>query len=133
VRTGGAATTWGSTGGGLSSPPAGPFTRIAAGAYHAVALRPDGTISAWGDNGFGQCETPSGTFTAISAGRSHSYAVRTAVCAADLDGSSEVDFADIGIILLDYGPCTRCVTDLDGSGEVDFSDIALALLDYGPC
>ncbi|MCE9619177.1 MAG: hypothetical protein K8R92_04640 [Planctomycetes bacterium] len=59
--------------------------------------------------------------------------VATASCPADLDGSGEVDSGDIGLMLLDFGPCPGCPSDLDGSGEVDGGDIGLALLDFGPC
>jgi alpha-tubulin suppressor-like RCC1 family protein len=44
---------------------------IAAGGYHALALRKDGTVVAWGDNGYGQCNVPRGLrgVKSISAGR----------------------------------------------------------------
>jgi hypothetical protein len=35
--------------------------------------------------------------------------------------------------MLDYGPCDACVTDLDGTGEVDYGDLVLLLLEFGPC
>jgi hypothetical protein len=54
-------------------------------------------------------------------------------CVSDIDGSAAVDFGDIALVLLDFGPCEGCPTDLDGSGAVDFGDAALVLLDYGPC
>ncbi|MCE9619357.1 MAG: hypothetical protein K8R92_05570 [Planctomycetes bacterium] len=54
-------------------------------------------------------------------------------CFGDLDGSSEVDGGDIGLVLLDFGPCPGCTTDLDGSGEVDGGDIGLVLLSFGAC
>ena len=49
---------------------------------------------------------------------------------ADLDRNGQVDSGDVGLILLDVGPCFGCPTDLDGSGEVDSSDVGLALLNY---
>jgi hypothetical protein len=54
-------------------------------------------------------------------------------CPGDMDASGVVDFGDIALILLDFGPCAACTTDLDASGIVDFGDVALALLNYGPC
>ena len=54
------------------------------------------------------------------------------VAFGDLDRSGTVDFGDVGLALLDYGPCLGCESDLDGSGEVDFGDIALILLNFGP-
>jgi alpha-tubulin suppressor-like RCC1 family protein len=49
----------------------------------------------------------------------------------DMDLSGEIDFGDVALVLLDYGPCAGCITDLDGSGEVDFGDVALVLLNFG--
>ena len=49
---------------------------------------------------------------------------------ADLDRNGQVDSGDVGLILLDVGPCFGCPTDLDGSGEVDSSDVGLALLNF---
>ncbi|MCE9619559.1 MAG: hypothetical protein K8R92_06595 [Planctomycetes bacterium] len=49
----------------------------------------------------------------------------------DLDLSGEVDGGDIGLCLLDFGPCPGCPADLDGSGEVDGGDIGLILLNFG--
>ena len=43
-----------------------------------------------------------------------------------------VDFGDIALIMLDFGPCPACPSDLDGSGTVDFGDVALAMLNFGP-
>ncbi|MCE9619581.1 MAG: hypothetical protein K8R92_06705 [Planctomycetes bacterium] len=54
-------------------------------------------------------------------------------CPMDLDGSGEVDGGDVGLVLLDFGPCPGCSTDLDGSGEIDGGDIGLVLLEFGPC
>ena len=50
---------------------------------------------------------------------------------ADLDGSGTVDFGDVTLAMLDFGPCTGCVADLDRSGTVDFGDVVLILLDFG--
>lgn len=50
----------------------------------------------------------------------------------DIDGSGLIDFGDVALILLEFGPCSGCTTDLDGSGLVDFGDVALALLNFGP-
>ena len=51
---------------------------------------------------------------------------------ADLDGSGFVDAADIGYVLLDFGPCgdpANCLADLDHSGDVDSADVGLVLLE----
>ena len=54
-------------------------------------------------------------------------------CTSDLDGSDTVDFGDITICLLDFGPCSACPADVDESGEVDFGDLTVLLLSFGPC
>jgi hypothetical protein len=46
----------------------------------------------------------------------------------DLDGDGTVGASDIGILLLDFGPCPGCASDLDGSGEVDAGDLSFLLL-----
>jgi hypothetical protein len=43
-----------------------------------------------------------------------------------------VDAADIGYMLLDFGPCgdpANCPADLDHSGDVDSADVGLVLLE----
>jgi len=54
---------------------------IAAGAWHNLALRPDGLIVAWGDDSSGQCDIPatlqaSHDAVAVAAGGYHSLAIR---------------------------------------------------------
>lgn len=51
---------------------------IAAGAYHALALRQDGTVAGWGNNFAGQIAVPPGlnNVVAISAGDRDSLAVK---------------------------------------------------------
>jgi hypothetical protein len=56
-----------------------------------------------------------------------------APCASDLDGSRSVDFGDVALAMLDFGPCPGCPSDLDQTGSVDFGDVALILLESGPC
>jgi hypothetical protein len=59
----------------------------------------------------------------------------TEICTGDLDASGEVDSADLGLLLLYFGPCEGDCggADLDGSGEVDSADLGLLLLYFGPC
>ena len=62
----------------VSGTPSGTFKALAAGAYHAVAIRADGTLLSWGNDGTGQIAgTPTGTFKAVAAGSYHSIAIRT--------------------------------------------------------
>jgi hypothetical protein len=58
--------------------PNGPFSAIAAGFAHSLALKTDGSIVAWGDNTYGQCTLPSPNsgFVAIAAGGYHSVALK---------------------------------------------------------
>lgn len=49
----------------------------------------------------------------------------------DVDGSGIIDFSDVALVLLDFGPCPQCLTDLDQSESVDFGDVALVLLAIG--
>ncbi|NBV65384.1 MAG: hypothetical protein EBR71_13175 [Planctomycetes bacterium] len=58
-------------------------------------------------------------------------AERTAGSVADLDLSGLVDFGDVVIVLLKFGPCAGCETDLDGNGMVDFGDVVMVLLEFG--
>ena len=50
---------------------------VAGGAFHSLALRPDGSLVAWGDNGFGQGTIPSGLpeVAAVAAGGNHNVAL----------------------------------------------------------
>lgn len=50
----------------------------------------------------------------------------------DVDANGVVDFGDIALVLLDFGPCAGCATDVDQNGVVDFGDVALVLLNFGP-
>ena len=54
-------------------------------------------------------------------------------CPGDLDGNRMVDTADLGLMLLDFGPCAGCQSDFDGNGSVDPSDVSLLLIDFGDC
>ncbi len=53
-------------------------------------------------------------------------------CPGDLDGSGTVDFADVTILLADWGQAGGDA-DLDGSGLVDLVDLVSLLAAWGPC
>ena len=56
------------------------------------------------------------------------------VCEAgrfDLDGNRVIDFGDIALLMLDFGPCTNCPDDFDQNGRIDFGDVALLMLEFG--
>jgi hypothetical protein len=58
------------------------------------------------------------------------FLIETISCGieGDLDGDGIVGASDIGILLLDFGPCVGCPSDLDGSGTVDAGDVSFLLL-----
>lgn len=77
-----------------------------------------------------------GTFadgTAITQASANLSAMGRRVCASDFDINGYIDFGDVVLLLLDFGPCSQCPTDLDATGEVDFGDVVLLLLEFGPC
>ena len=51
-------------------------------------------------------------------------------CPIDLDGSGEIDFGDLLMVLEAWGE-KDSPADLDGSGVVDFGDILLVLDSWG--
>ncbi len=53
-------------------------------------------------------------------------------CVEDLDGSGNVDIADLLAILTAWGNAGGS-EDLDGSGTVDIGDLVLLLTAWGPC
>ncbi|MFM7806584.1 MAG: hypothetical protein ACKPEA_01470, partial [Planctomycetota bacterium] len=55
------------------------------------------------------------------------------ICAIDFDVSGVIDYGDVTLVLLEFGPCEGCATDVDGTGEVDYGDLVLVLLEFGPC
>jgi hypothetical protein len=55
-------------------------------------------------------------------------------CPTDLDGSGSTGFADLNMLLQDWGPCGKpCPTDLDDNGSTGFSDLMILLSQWGPC
>ena len=55
-------------------------------------------------------------------------------CPADLLPDGIVNAADLGAILVNWGPCTgSCLGDLDGDNVVGASDLAAVLVAWGPC
>lgn len=56
-------------------------------------------------------------------------------CRADFDMSGEVDYADVALILLDFGATGAVIRDLDldANGEIGGGDISLILLEIGAC
>jgi hypothetical protein len=119
---------------------------VAAGAAHSVALLANGRVISWGLNDpidnlpCGDTAYDSNFWTQsgllpcmqIAASSLGTMAIQLANV-ADLDGSGEVDSADLGLFMLDMGiNCPGCPSDLDGSGWVDSADLGILLLSYGP-
>jgi streptogramin lyase len=54
-------------------------------------------------------------------------------CPADIDGSTDVGFGDLLLVLAGWGVCDRCPEDLDCDGVVGFEDLLLVLSTWGGC
>lgn len=52
-------------------------------------------------------------------------------CVGDINGDGVANFADLNILLGEFGNTTRGPADLDGSGTVDFADLNLMLSSFG--
>jgi hypothetical protein len=52
-------------------------------------------------------------------------------CPADLDHDLDVDQADLGILLADWGCASDCVGDADGDDDTDQSDLGMLLATWG--
>jgi len=59
--------------------------------------------------------------------------IADASCPADLNGTGDVGFADLVLLLATWGPCSGCPADLDASGAVGFDDLLEVLAAWGPC
>lgn len=74
-------------------------------------------------------DTPTGTDYFVMRARVFAPAP---ACPADLTGDGNVDGADLGTLLGNWGPCT-CSADLNGDGAVDGADLGALLGAWGPC
>ena len=67
-------------------------------------------------------------------GSVNAFVNTTAPCPADLDGTTDVGFQDLLLLLASWGPCPpECVADLDGDGTIGFQDLLLLLASWGVC
>lgn len=75
-------------------------------------------------------DTGSGTAPVVDRG---AYELASAVlpCIGDITNNGEVDGADLGVLLGDWGGSVS--GDLDGSGSVDGADLGILLGNWGPC
>ena len=54
-------------------------------------------------------------------------------CVGDFNGDGMVDGADVGSMLVAWGPCVGCPEALTENGIVGGADIGLLLANWGPC
>jgi 1,4-alpha-glucan branching enzyme len=54
-------------------------------------------------------------------------------CTGDFNGDGEVNGADFGAMLANWGSCDECPADLDQDGSVAGADVGLLLAVWGPC
>ncbi len=128
LKNNGTLVAWGFNGSGQCNVPSGltGVTQVAAGDYHTVALTT-----------FTDCNTNGqrDTYEIMHGAPDINLNGVPDACEmspGDLDVNGLIDFGDVALIMLDFGPCPDCLSDLDGSGVVDFGDVALALLNFGP-
>jgi hypothetical protein len=82
---------------------------IAAGAWHNLALKPDGSVVAWGENYDGQCNVPAGLTgaAAIAGGGYHSLAIQSngvvLAWGADYNGQTNVPAGLSNVIAIAAG------------------------------
>jgi alpha-tubulin suppressor-like RCC1 family protein len=124
----------------VSGAPAEPsegasWVEVQAGTDHAFARDSAGNWFGWGTNFDGEADASlvPGNVQQFLAVGDYNVVLHAPDCFGDLDGSREVDAGDVGVALLDFGPCPGCFTDVDGDGEVGGGDISLILLSMGSC
>jgi hypothetical protein len=54
-------------------------------------------------------------------------------CLLDLDRSGSVGFADLSMLLAQWGPCPGCPGDVNCNNVLGFADLAAMLAAWGPC
>ena len=122
-------------------PEIGAAVDVAAGSEHAIALLPNGSVKCWGGNQFGEGAVPpnlteGGRITSVAAGWYSSLAVHVpwTPCSGDLFTDRQVNGADLGILLSQWGPASfTTVSDINRDGVVNGADLGLLLANWGPC
>ena len=141
IRSDGALVTWGDdyfaqvSGAPVEPSEGASWVEVQAGTDHAFARDSAGNWFGWGTNFDGEADAtlvPQQVQQFLAVG-DYNVVLHAPDCFGDLDQSREVDAGDVGVALLDYGPCPGCPGDVDGSGEVDFGDVSLILLAMGSC
>ena len=131
----------------------GPCSRIAAGAYHSVAImigpRPIDTDGDGWPNTSDNCPTIAnptqadcnsngvGDACEVAAGApdfNRDTVPDTCQCLADLFVDRQVNGADLGALLSQWGPANaNTVSDMNRDGKVDGADLGHLLASWGPC
>ncbi|MBL8061005.1 MAG: hypothetical protein JNK63_09860, partial [Chthonomonas sp.] len=57
--------------------------------------------------------------------------VNVTLISGDIDGSGEIDAADIDAAIAEFGSTASTPADCDGTGEVDAADIDLVISNFG--
>ena len=120
----------GACGAGRASPPAGQFTAVAAGRWHACGLGASGVVACWGSNRkrvgsfgssrtavVGQANPPSGQFKAIAAGQWHTCGIKadeTISCWGD-NGHGQTDAPNGRFTSITVGYDHTCGFRADGT------------------
>ena len=108
-----------------------------AGIYHSLDLgttwTPNDTSIPNANVGDFHVNRAEGLVTVATYGRGAWRAALPRNCWSDLDFDDLVGGSDIGLLLLDFGPCQGCASDLDGDGFTNGGDLSVLLLDFGPC
>ena len=135
LRIDGAVRCWGGNQYGQCTVPAdlGTCSKVACGWSHTIALRSDGIVRSWGYNPDGQCNTPSdlGKCSDVAGGLGNSIAIAGPRCIADLFIDGQVNGADLGILLGQWGEMGSA--DLDANGVVNGADLGMMLGAWGQC
>jgi hypothetical protein len=113
------------------------WSRVFGGADHAAGMLDTGEVIMWGTNFEGESDVaflPAGQVLDMALGSGFTIALVKSPCVPDLNFDHIVDSADMGTMLLDFGPCNPgSPADLNGDLNVDSADMGIMLLNFGPC
>jgi len=121
-------TVWAEVGGGLSGPNVGPTQEPRGQTLLSIANGPMAGLYVGGDFNI------AGSVVSSALAR---WACDPQSAGADLNGDHEVNGLDLGLLLVQWGPCPACPTtpcpaDFNGDGVVDDIDLALLIAEWGP-
>lgn len=131
---------WGNNLDGQTSIPTtlGSPSAIRAGAFHNLALQPDGSVVAWGKNTSGQTNVPASAtnVVAIAAGSDHSLALRTdgslIAWGRNWDGQTDIPPTATNVVAIAAGWAHSVALRADGTvvawGNNDYGQTAVSFL-----